>query len=160
MDNHDHGCKKIGRRLGVLFAFFGAVAAALMLGVTGLHNVVGMLKLQPEVGVGLVVLFVAAAWLGTKAGLYLCRRGCTNGMHVIVGIGVAFGSITFSVLAGSFTFIVSGAAGGRMEGLDLWVVWFLPLLLVLIYGSIPAVILGILYGLQIKKELANMDYYV
>ena len=100
-----------------------------------------------EIVVGLVVLFIAAAILGKKAGIYLCNKTHATGRNVLVGIGVAFGSIAAAVLAGTFVGFL-GEADYILRAENFSVVnfvfgFFIPLLLVLWFGGIPAILLGV-----------------
>ena len=114
-----------------------------------------------EIIVGLVALFIAAAWLGTKAGWYLCRKEHDRALNVVVGLGVAFGSIAVAVMTGTLLGVVSeadeifGSTAITPAGVLLGM--FFPLLIVLLFGGIPAAFLGVLYGFVVRNCLRKLN---
>ena len=159
MDNYKpfdlYECKTIGLRTGVLCAGLGAVMAFLMLKALGLVNVTGLMSQGPGVMIGLVVLFWAAALLGRTAGGFLADRQNDDAMNAIVGIGVAFGSIMFASLSGSLMSVVFDLNRTYASG-EIIFILFMPLLLILLWGGIPAICLGFLYGFLVRKQIARI----
>jgi len=156
-DHVVHGCGRIGRRTGVFCAFLGVVTAFGMLeffgtswyGLSVWHILRFLLFLAP--------LFLAAAFLGTKAGKFLCRKGNKPGLNAGIGIAVALGSITVEVLTWTFVYIVTRGAGEVLTGWDLLYAWLAPMAIIMMFGGIPAVGLGVLYGVLVGKRLANLS---
>jgi len=159
MKNHeDHGCGTIGKWMGALFGALGVGTAFLMVYVMGIGWAIGF---DAPIRVGLVVEIFAAAYLGEKGGRYLCRKGNRFGRSVLVGLGVAFGSITIAVYAGTIAGFV-GYASEWMGNPDInrWnavYALFFPLLLILLYGGLPATVLGVIYGFLLNSRLQKLD---
>ena len=159
MDSHyDHGCGSVGKWLGMLFGALGVGTAFLMV---FWMNAGWFIGLDPAIAVGLVVEVFAAAFLGGKAGRYLCRKGNPLGRAMVVGVGVAFGSIAIAVYAGT----IAGCVGHASEWLgnpnidwgNAVAILFFPLLIVLLYGGMPAAALGIFYGSLLNVRLQKLD---
>lgn len=101
MDNYNtHECGKIGLRTGLLCAGLGVGMACLMLWALR-FDVIGMMGLNAELLVGLVVLFISAACLGTKNRPVALRSPeqpraeCAHGYRCSVGLDNAFVSFGF-----------------------------------------------------------------
>lgn len=153
-NDHDHGCGWIGIRTGLLCAGLGAlIAAALLTLIRGWWYVGGF---DPKLVVGTVTLFLAAGFLGKKAGVYLCRRENSTGLNIVVGIALAFGSIAISVWAGSLFYIFVHDPNQIIEFSDIPELLFGSLLLVLLFGAIPAAVLGVAYGLLVGMQLDKL----
>ncbi|HKY28317.1 MAG TPA: hypothetical protein VJM12_10265 [Pyrinomonadaceae bacterium] len=163
MLNEDgHGCGSIGRWIAFLFAALGVVAAIVMVRALRIPQFVVPLNAPTkEMIVGLIALFVAASWLGKKAGTYLCDKTHDTAMNVLVGLGVAFGSISISVMTGTFLGVVSEApqifSSVDFNPLYALLGFFIPLLIVLFFGAIPAILLGVLYGFLIRNRLRKLN---
>lgn len=162
LNDEEHGCGSIGRSVALLCAGLGVGAAVLMLLALGISKFFILpFPFPKEILVGLVVLFIAAASLGKKAGIYLCDKTRSTGRNVLVGIGVAFGSIAAAVLAGTFVGFL-GEADHILRAENYSVVnflfgFFIPLLLVLWFGGIPAILLGVFYGFTVRKRLRKLN---
>jgi hypothetical protein len=157
----EHGCGGIGRWVAVLCAAVGAGMAGLMLYVMDIGHFLFPAGLPKEIVVGLVVLFITAAVLGKKAGIHLCDKTHRTWRNVLVGMGVAFGSIAIAVLAGTFVGFL-GEADTILRAPNFSVVnvvlgFFIPLLLVLWFGGIPAILLGVFYGFMIRNRLRKLN---
>lgn len=154
-DDVVHGCGRIGRRTGVFCAFLGVVAAILMIeyfgaqwnGLSIVHALWFLVVMAP--------LFIAAAYFGTKAGKFLCRKGNRMGLNAAIGVALAFGSITIEVLTWTFVYVVMRGSGEVLYGQALFYAWFAPLALIFMFGGIPAAGLGVLYGFLVRRRLAN-----
>jgi hypothetical protein len=163
MLNEDgHGCGSIGRGIAVLCAAVGVVTALVMVWVMGVPKFVIPLNPPPkEIIVGLIALFIAAAWLGNKAGIYLCGKGHDWASNVVVGIGVAFGSIAIAVLTGTFVGVVSEArqifSSVDFNPLNALLGFFFPLGMVLFFGGVPAAFLGVVYGFLVRNRLRKLN---
>lgn len=161
LNDEEHGCGSIGRWVALVCATLGVAGAALMLAVMGIGRFIFWNGFPKEIGVGLLVLFIAAAVLGKKAGMYLCNKTQATGRNVLVGIGVAFGSIAIAVLAGTLVAFL-GEADYILRAENFSVVnavlgFFIPLGLVLWFGGIPAVLLGIFYGFTVRNRLRKLN---
>lgn len=161
LNDHDHGCGSVGRWISVLCAALGVVTAILMIRAMNIGWYVPGYPIPKEIAVGLVVLFIAAAFLGEKAGVRLCGRSHDVPLNVLVGQGVAFGSIAIAVMAGTLVGVVS-AAGEILSSpgftpIGVVLLLFGPLFLVLMFGGIPAVLLGLLYGFVVRNRLRDLD---
>lgn len=159
MEGHEyHGCGSVGKWLGMLFGVLGVAAAFLMVAWMNGGWVIG---LDPAIAVGLVVEIFAAAYLGQRAGRHLCGKGNSLGRAMLVGLGVAFGSITIAVYAGTIAAFVGHPSqffGNSEVGLlNLLSVLFFPLLLVWWFGGIPAAVLGVFYGTLVHVRLQKLN---
>jgi hypothetical protein len=159
MEGHeDHGCGTIGQWIGTLCAVLGIGTAFLIVLVLDAGWVVG---LDPPIIVGLVVEIFAAAYLGRRAGTYLCGEGNPLGRGMLVGLGVAFGSIAIAVYSGT----IAGFVGHASEWIgnphiNRWnavPALFFPLFLVLLFGGAPAVVLGVVYGTLVHVRLQKLN---
>ena len=157
MSTHiDGGCGRIGRRMGLFCAFLGVMTAFAMIlymglrweGLTISQVLMGALYLSP--------LFLAAAFFGTKAGRFLCRKGNSLNLNIWIGIALALGSVTVEVLACTFVYIVM-RGGEALVGWKLFWVWASPLIVVMMFGAVPAAGLGALYGFLVKKRLDRLE---
>ena len=161
LNDEEHGCGSIGRWVAVLCAGLGVGTAVLMLQVMGIGKFIFSNTFPKEIAVGLVVLFVAAATLGKKAGTYLCNKTHSTGRNVLAGLGVAFGSIAIAVLAGTLAGFL-GEADAILRAPDFSAVnfvigFFFPLLLVLWFGGIHAILLGVIYGFTVRNRLRKLN---
>lgn len=156
MSTHiDHGCGRIGRRMGVFCAFLGVMTAYLMIQVmTGLSS--GVTVLQVLVfALYLSPLFIAAAFFGTKAGRFLCRKGNLLALNIGIGLALAIGSIVVEVMTATFVYTVM-REGQPYDGWDLLWAWSAPLFIILMFGSVPATGLGVLYGFLVRSRLDKL----
>ncbi len=159
MNGHeDHGCGSIGKWIGVLCAALGIGTAFLMVRVMNAGWLIG---LDPPITVGLIAEIFAAAYLGEKAGRYLCQKGNALGRGMLVGLGVAFGSITIAVYAGTIAGVVGHASewigNSHINPWNAVPVFFFPLFIVLLFGGAPAGVLGIIYGALANARLRKLN---
>lgn len=161
LNDEEHGCGSVGRWVAVLCAGLGVGAAVLMLQVMGIGKFIFSDAFPKEIAVGLVVLFIASAVLGKKAGIYLCDKTSATGWNVLVGVGVAFGSIAAAVLAGTFVGFLGEAdyilRAENFSAVNFVLGFFIPLLLVLWFGGIPAILLGVFYGFTVRNRLRKLN---
>ena len=142
-------------RMGLLCAVLGALTAAGFFLLTGGWWFLGQSSLS--IGVGLIALFVAAGYMGMETGVYLCWRGNTVGLGIGLGIALAFASIGCSGLAGSLFYILINAPRGTLGIREILQFLFLPTLGIVLFGAIPAVVLGIVYGLLTGMQLEKLQ---
>ena len=159
-DHSAHGCGRIGRRTGVLCSFLGVVAAYLTLVALGMRfddNPVTWF-INSTVTPGLIALFIGSAYFGKKAGMFLCRKGNRSGWNVLIGIALAFGSITIAVTAGVYVLVILRVWGEKLRTLELLTTWLTAVAAFYLTGGVPAIGLGALYGFLVKKQLAKLDH--
>ena len=162
LDEDGHGCGSIGRWLAVLCAAAGVGIAFLMLRAMGVPKFVVPLNPPPkEIIIGLIALFVAAALLGKKAGMYLCGKSHNWALNIVVGIGVAFGSIAIAVVTGTFVGFIGEApqilSSPDFHPLNVLMGFLILLGIVLFFGGIPAAFLGVFYGLLVRNRLRKLN---
>jgi hypothetical protein len=149
-------CGRVAMRWSLLFAALGVLAALLLMVVLKIQAL--LTGIGPEFGsgiaVGLAMLCLSAALLGRLAGTVVYFSG--NNILVNLGIGVmlALSCVILSAFPGSAVgvlmtlskepSVVSSHAAGDIVGLSL---------LILLWGSAPAVLLGLLYGALVKITL-------
>ena len=139
--------------MGVLCAFFGAVIAAAIMLALGLMDASNIPRLTPTILVGLVALFVGAGFFGKKAGNFLCEKGNSTAMNVLIGIALAYGSIAIAFAAGSFwAIVISGVDAGNVVA---FLFYFIAIFMAVV-GAIPATLLGVLYGFLMRNELRKV----
>ena len=158
-DDNDHGCGRIGRWIGVFCAALGLATASLMWTGMGGTWYISFSTLPPELIAGFVALFVGSAYLGTKAGVFLCEKRHALSMCMVTGIGVALGSIAIAVWTGMIVGIVRDFGqffGRNFTVLSLVLAVFAPLGLILLFGGIPAMLLGVLYGILVRRGVRRL----
>jgi hypothetical protein len=149
-------CVRVGMRWSLLFAALGVLTAFLLLLLLKIQALLTdpVPELQFGIVVGLATLCLSAALLGRLAGriVYLCRNSI--GVDLVIGVALAQGCVIIPAIAGSVvgvlmvvskqpSFIRSNplADAGSLS------------LLILFYGSGPAALLGLLYGVLVKVTL-------
>jgi hypothetical protein len=161
LDYHEHGCGSVGRWIGVLCATLGVATAGLMVYAINLDWYIHPFNPPKEVLVGLVVLFLASAYLGEKGGMRLCGKDYDLPLNVVVGLGVAFGSISIAVISGTLVGVLSNLGellrSPAFNPLNVVLGFFFSLLLVLLFGGLPAALLGVLYGFLARNRLRSLN---
>jgi hypothetical protein len=152
----NHGCGRIGRRIGLLCAGLGLLTAYLMLKLIGFWNA-PMFGLNAAMVFGVLVLFVVSGFFGTKAGVYLCWQGNRTGLNISIGLLLALGSIVIPVWAGCVFYIFFHDPNQIIEVKQIPAILISPLLVILIFGGIPAAVLGVVYGLLTGMQLDKLD---
>jgi hypothetical protein len=152
-----HTCGKIGRKNSILCATLGVLVACLLLiplGAIGIAvNGDSTFKLILFIGLG--SLYLAASSLGKIAGRFLCKT--SNLMpSVIIGVGLALGCLAISVLTGSLSLVIVNMISRSPDSTHLVTYLVVPLFVVFVYGGVPAVLLGVLYGVLVRKQLAKV----
>ncbi len=103
-----------------------------------------------SVCVGVIALYVAAAALGNIAGsLFYKLEGQGIGIW-LVGVGLAWGSLVISVLAGSSVEFFS--TNTNLQDFGSYIL--APLFWIMFFGIIPALVLGLTYTKVVKKQLS------
>ena len=158
MQSHElHTCGKIGRKNSILCATLGVLAAFLLLIPLGAIGIAvnGDITFKLILFISLGALYLAASFLGTMAGRFLCKRS-NQMLNVIVGVGLALGCLAISVLTDSLSVVVVNIISGSPDSNDLVTYLVVPFVVVLVYGAVPAVVLGVLYGVLVGTNLAKV----
>jgi hypothetical protein len=149
-------CAKVGMRWSLLFAALGVLAAFLLL---VLLKVQALLtdpgpELQFGIVVGLATLCLSAALLGRLAGRIVYLGGNNIAVNLVVGVALALGCVIIAAIAGSVVgvLMVVSKQPSFVRSNPLADAGSLSLL-ILFYGSGPAALLGLLYGVLVKVTL-------
>lgn len=97
----------------------------------------------------LVLFYASAAFLGKAAGKNICRERRDLGGAILLGIGVALGSLVVAAVAVELVVLLAKIFYSQNEALGFW------LLMILLFGTLPAILLGILYGILMRWRLAK-----
>lgn len=163
-ESKQHLCASVGMKISLLCAALGVITAfSLMFAIFGANGVYDLLideGLQIQAGViaGIIALFIFAASLGRIAGKVVCRkaRGLTGA--AFVGICLALGCVALSIVAGApFSFLVqelSDTYSPHKSSLFIFIV--APLYWIMMFGALPAMLLGVLYGALVRRKLAKL----
>lgn len=160
MQDHEvHLCGSVGMKNGLLCATLSVLSAVLLMTPRGTIEIVLKSEASFQFGlfVGLSAMYVVAACGGKIAGRFICLKRNRIITHICVGVGLALGSLSVSVLAGSFVSFVVGKLGHAQDSSDLFLVIVGPLFWVLIFGGGPAIVLGMLYGILVGRRLAKLS---
>jgi len=145
-----HECGRIGRRAGLTCAALGLTTAALIWFVMG-----G--KLPPiQLISAIVALFFGSALLGAWAGRVFCRYRGLRAADAAIGMLVAFGSIFVSVFTGSLVTYLTLTEFRRQQYLA--IVFLMPQIFVFMIGGFPAIFLGWLFAVLVRREFLKLGY--
>jgi hypothetical protein len=148
-----HKCALIGMRMCLLCAAL-AIAAPLIFTVPYMAAWFGysaadkLITLAAFVFI-LAIFCVTAILLGRAAGRNICRRRRDSWGAMGVGIGVAMGCLVAAGLAVELAILVATIYSGErpLPGLLLFYI--------LLLGTLPAILLGILYGALLRWRLTK-----
>ena len=159
-----HICASVGMKTSLLFAALGVVTAFILMltifGVNGIYDILIDEGLQIQLGViaGIAALFLSATFLGRIAGRIICHKlhGFTGA--VFVGVCLAISCIVIAVVAGAlFGFLVQELSNITPDHKSDFLVFILvPLFWILFFGILPAMLLGGLYGILLRRRLAKV----
>jgi hypothetical protein len=149
-------CARVAMRWKLLFAALGVLAAYLLLVLLGVQ--VLAIGTGPEflsgLVVGLATLCLSAGLLGRLAGRIVYRSGNNLLVNLFIGVALALGCLILTAIAGTSVGVLmvyfKQPAFARsnplkdVAGLSL---------LILFYGTVPAALLGLLYGVLVKVTL-------
>ena len=150
-------CQRESLKCSLICATLGlSMAVLLVLLMLGVGEIVKMLKsylfLAPT-AVAIVVLYATAVSLSRVAGSFICRIG-VHGLGVwLIGIGLAECCLILAVLISSSMNLVSelhNEPNFAVAFMD-WIVK--PAYWVLLFGTLPALVLGLLYAVGVRKAL-------
>lgn len=106
----------------------------------------------------LTALYLSASLLGRKAGVAIGRKARGPVAAALLGISVALGCLVAGVAAWIvFHFIAFTVSAQDFRFTDILYMSSFVGLAILIYGIIPAILLGALYGLLVRRRLAQSD---
>ena len=155
-------CKDVALKQSLVFATYGLLAAllltVLLFGFDGVRGLFSKLQSSISIIVAIVALYAATAILGIIAGNLICRIGRRQDFMIwIIGIGLAWGALFVSVVAGSSVLFFSemGNSPNMSEAFEDYLAK--PVFWVMLFGGIPALVLGLLYGAQVKKLMARVE---
>jgi hypothetical protein len=146
---------RVAMKWGLVFAALGVLTAFLLLVLLKIQALISEPAPESLAGivVGLVTLCLSAALLGRLAGRIVYRNGNNIVVNLVVGLVLALVCLIISA--------VTGCAAGVLP-----VIWTQPMLrrstlevvgalslLIFFYGSAPAALLGLLYGVLVKVTL-------
>ena len=93
-----------------------------------------------------------------KARIYLCDKTYDLALNVLVGLGLAFGSIAAAVLAGTIVgFLGEADHILRAENFSASGLVLFPRFLVVWFGGIPAILLGVFYVFVVQNRFAPVE---
>lgn len=155
-DTEARAVKSAALKFSVVFSTIGLIAAMLvgelMFGPEGLEGV--FLTSFNSLVAAMFGLYAASVVLGLLAGNLLCRVDEKDPRMRLIGIGLALGCLFTSVLAGAAVqFFAQTGKLGAGEAFAAYV--FKPVFWVLLFGIIPASILGVLYIECVKRVKAK-----
>ena len=150
----------------MLFAALGVIAAFILMlaifGVNGTYDILIDEGLQIQLGViaGFVALFLSAAVLGRIAGRIICYRLRGVAGATFVGVCLAFSCIVIAIVAGApFSFLVQELSNITPEHKSDFLVFIVaPLFWILFFGALPAILLGWIYGILVRRRLAKVEW--
>ena len=142
----------ISRLWAVGFAFAGLMTAACMLWVMGsfrLKLLRNILQISPTVPVGVVVILLSAWVLGGPFGSRIAVS--SRWAAVCLGILLSLSCFLLGTIVGALVYLVT--EWKSYNGADLFNVLVVGPLGVGMFGVIPASVLGIAYGLLLRRRL-------
>ena len=149
-------CVRVGMRWSLLFAALGVLAAFLILVLLGVQVLVtGPLSELPiGIVVGLGTLGLSAALLGRLAGRIVYLSGNNILLNLVIGVALALGCVIIPAIAGTVVGVLIAEAKqpsfARSNPLEVIGAFLFE---IMFFGSGPAVLLGLLYGVLVKVTL-------
>ena len=149
-------CAGVGVRVALLCAALGALVALVMMYVIFSPSEVSeaLRAGWPMIAGGLAGLFLMAGVLGREAGRTISQRKRGYVGAIFIGIGVALCSLALAAFVGS----VVGYAiqeSGRSAGVGIIGIILFAGTYVMIYGFLPALLLGVLCGVLLRWRLTK-----
>ena len=149
-------CAGIGARVTLLCAALGAlVALAMMYGIFSPREVGEALRAGwPAIAGALAMLFLMAGVLGREAGRSISRRKRGYAGAIFISIGVALCSLALAAfVGGGVGFALQDS--GREAGVGGAAIIFFVGTYTMIYGFVPAILLGALCGVLLRWRLTK-----
>jgi hypothetical protein len=147
---------RVGMKWSLVFAALGVLAAFLLLVLLKIQALIT--EPVPEslsgIVVGLATLCLSAALLGRLAGRIVYRGGNNIAVNLVIGMLLALVCLIISAVAGCVVgvFLAVAKQPSLVRSTPLEDIGGLSLLMCF-YGSAPAALLGLLYGLLVKVTL-------
>jgi hypothetical protein len=154
----EHKCARVGRIVGLLCATLAALLPGGIVLKEFIYSLPGRLgassgtKWPLLVGgiITLLVLYLVAALVGSNIGENICRDRRGYAGAIAGGIGVSFSTLA----AGSLVAAACYAFGYALK--DPLGEAFGLVLLTWLFGILPAILLGVLYGVLVRWYLTNI----
>jgi hypothetical protein len=149
-------CARVGMRWSLLFAALGVLAAYFVLVLLGVQVLVtGPLSELPiGIVVGLGTLGLSAALLGRFAGRIVYLSGNNILLNLVIGVALALGCVIISATAGSIVGVLLAVSKQPAFVRSTPVADIGDFVFeIVFFGSGPAVLLGLLYGVLVKVTL-------
>ena len=153
-ETHEANCASIGMKMSLLcatLAIIGPLAFVIpyakdLQRYSTKDNIITLASILFIV----VVFYVAAAFLGKRAGNVICRKKLKLGGSVLRGIGLALCCLWFAAVLVDLSIFVAKALTGQVEppGILTGVI--------LLFGIPPATFLGIVYGVLVRWRLGRV----
>lgn len=147
---------RVGMRWSLVFAGLGVLAAFLLLVLLKIQALITEPVRESLFGfvVGLATLCLSAALLGRLAGRIVYRGGNNIAVNLVIGMVLALVCLIISAIAGCAVgvFLAVSKQPSFVRSTPLEDIGGLSLL-ILFYGSAPAALLGLLYGVLVKVTL-------
>jgi hypothetical protein len=145
-------------RWSLLFAALGVLAAYLLLVLLKIQALIS--EPVPEfrwgIAVGLITLCLSAALLGRLAGKIIYLSGNNIAVNLVIGLALALACLIVTALAGSAVGVILFASHqpSFVRSTPLADIGAISLL-ILLWGGVPAALLGFLYGALVKVILGR-----
>ena len=146
-------CASIGMRVSLLCVTMGVIAPAGIM----LHEFFQFFNWSILKGVlaTLFAVYLAALLLGRNAGKIICRGRRSFGRVISVGIGLALSCLAVGAAVTAGFGVAPTASSSWVE--KVFGVWLLSALIWLI-GALPAILLGMLYGVMVRWRLTKAEF--
>lgn len=150
----EHKCARIGMKVSLLVATL-AIIVLLVLTISYVadwfrYSVADKLISLSATVLILAVFYTSAGFLGKAAGKNICRERHKLGASIFVGIGVTLGSLAVAALAAEVSIqLAKILEEGRLDGPGF------VLVMTILGGVLPAILLGILYGVLVRWRLTK-----
>jgi hypothetical protein len=144
---HEKQCASLGMKMSVLFATLGVSAPVIIMFAWYLEpssDPIGRKRLIPlGIIVTLAALYLVAAFMGRDIGKSMCRHRHSYGKAILAGIGLALSClVVVGATMTSFNAVIE-------PGASVFSV-MVAIFLVVLIGALPAILLGILYGVLVR----------
>ena len=141
-----------GQRYAVVFALFGLLTAKLMLlAMGGSELLINILQIQPTVVFASALALVLAWFLGGPTGRSIARGG--RGRAIVLGVVLALACLFLTTFVSSVLYFATEWRQRTLGGFAHVV--RSGLLGLAVYGGIPAIFLGTIYGAVVRRALSR-----
>lgn len=133
-----------------------ALVISLPFGMSVLHFGFPLPLMTLPLMTGLIGLYICAYFYGRLAGKLIHRMGAKDYKIWLIGILLALSCVVTAALAGSSIYFFKELRFARLEETFLDYV-FKPLVWITSAGFIPALIIGLIWAKQMKKEITSFS---